>query len=82
MNDNELLEKIINILKEYTDKKDVVITKESTLVEDLGLSSLEMIQLVVEFEDNFNVNVKSRDIPSFYKVEDILNYIKEKKYRG
>ena len=47
-----MFERTVSILKEYVDKN-CVITMESALVDDLGLSSLEVINIVAEFEDEF-----------------------------
>jgi acyl carrier protein len=51
----DMLEKVIKILAEYTEADVSSITEESRLVADLGLSSLDVINVVVAFEDEFGI---------------------------
>ena len=68
--------KTVELLKEYMDD-DYEITMDSDLVEDLGLSSLEVISMVAAFEDEFGIEVPDRVIPTLRTVGDIVNYLEE-----
>ncbi len=72
-----MFDRTIAILGEYVDCDPSEITAESALVDDLGLSSLEVINIVADFEDEFDVEVPDRVIPTLRTVGDIVNYLEE-----
>ena len=72
-----MLERTVDILKEYVDADGFEITRDSALVDDLGLSSLEVINLVAAFEDEFEIEVPDRIIPTLRTVGDIVDYLEE-----
>lgn len=68
-----MLEQIKSILEQYTEITDI--TEQSTLEADLGLSSFDVIEIVCEFEDAFNIEIGDRYIPKFVRVKDIIDYL-------
>lgn len=73
-----MLEKVINILSEYTEQNRENITAQSSLTADLGLSSLDVINVVVAFEDEFGIEIPDEKIYEFATVGDIVGYLEEK----
>lgn len=71
-----MFEKVKEILSRFTDAE---ITENSTLEADLGLSSFDVVEIVCEFEDAFDIEIPDRDIRKFVRVEDITNYLAIKK---
>ena len=69
-----MLERTVSILKEYCEI-DGEITRDSALIEDLGLSSLDVINIVAEFEDEFDIEIPDRIIPTLRTVGDIVDYL-------
>lgn len=67
-----MLERIAEILSKYTKEE---ITVESTLVNDLGLSSFDIVSIVTAFEDEFDIEISDRDIRKLISVKDIIDYI-------
>lgn len=67
-----MFEKIKEILSKYTKAE---ITEKSTLVNDLGLSSFDMVSAVTAFEDEFDIEISDRDIRKLVTVKDITEYI-------
>ena len=67
-----MLEKIAEILSKYTKEE---ITAESTLVNDLGLSSFDIVSIVTAFEDEFDIEISDRDIRKLVSISDIIDYI-------
>ena len=65
-----MFDRTVGILEEFVDG-DIEITKDSALVDDLGLSSLDVIRMVAAFEDEFDIDVPDRIIPSLRTVGDI-----------
>ena len=69
-----MFERVKNILSEYC-KDGVEITKESNLMDDLGLNSLILIELATEFEDEFDISIPDSEIPTIQTVGDILGLL-------
>lgn len=67
-----MLEKIAEILSKYTKEE---ITAESKLINDLGLSSFDIVSIVTAFEDEFDIEISDRDIRKLVSVADIIDYI-------
>ena len=70
-----MYERVVKVLGEFVE--DCEITEDSTLVDDLGLSSLDVINIVSAFEDEFGIEVPDRVIPTFRTVSDITDYIEK-----
>ena len=74
---NKMLEKLANIISNYTGKKDICLTEDTVLITDLGLTSFDLIQLVVAVEDEFNIEISDRAIKNFKTAGDVIRYIEE-----
>ena len=72
-----MFEKTVEILRDALGDDDIEITMDSSLVDDLGLSSLEVISLVSSFEDEFDVEIPDRLIPKMRTVKDVVTYLEE-----
>ena len=72
-----MFEKTVEILGEFIDNDGEEITMDSALIDDLGLSSLDVINVVAAFEDEFDIDVPDRVLPTLRTVGDIVNYLEE-----
>ncbi|MDB5038248.1 MAG: Acyl carrier protein [Bacteriovoracaceae bacterium] len=52
---------------------------ESTFVEDLGADSLDIVELVMALEDEFQIEIPDKDAEAIKSVQDAVNYIKAHK---
>lgn len=57
-----MIEKVIDILVDFTTLERNMITEKSGLVTDLGLSSLDVINVVVAFEYEFDIEIPDQKI--------------------
>ena len=73
-----MLEKIRDILKDYTEVPAEKITPQSHFRNNLGLNSLDVVNVVVAFEDEFDIEIDDDDISSMVRVEDAIRYITER----
>lgn len=71
-----MFEKTVSILEEFCENE-CEITKDSALVDDLGLSSLDVINIVTEFENEFDIEIPDRVIPTLRTVGDIVAYLEK-----
>ena len=74
----EVFEKLKEIIFDYLGDNEIEINQESLFIDDIGLSSLDMITIVGEVEDTFGIQVQDEDMPSIKTVEDAVNYISER----
>lgn len=70
-----VFEKLKEILAEQLDVDANSITRESLLIEDLGVDSLDAIDIVMSVEDEFKLEVPDEIIEKIETVGDILNFI-------
>ena len=52
---------------------------ESNLIADLGMESLDLVDLVVAFEEKYKVQIDDKDVKKLQTVQDIVTYIETKK---
>lgn len=71
-------EKVKEIIAKQLGVNAAEITTESSFVEDLGADSLDTVELVMAFEEAFNVEIPDEDAEKIQKVKDAISYITNK----
>ena len=74
-----VFENIRAILCEQLDLNEDQITMDSNIAEDLGADSLDVVDLIMSIEDEFDVEVPDESIESIKTVGDVVNYIENAK---
>ncbi|MEJ2314174.1 MAG: acyl carrier protein [Nitrospirota bacterium] len=54
------------------------VKSDASFVDDLGADSLDTVELVMAFEEAFNVQIPDEDAEKIIKVQDAIDYIKSK----
>lgn len=72
-------EKIISLIADKLGKKPNQITLESRLVEDLGADSLDVVELIITFEDEFNISLPDEEVAKMKTIGDVVKYIENQK---
>lgn len=70
-------EQVTHILADYCNMPADEIHRESSLTKDLKLNSLDIINLVVEFEESFDIEIQEADVRAFQTVGDVTDYLSE-----
>lgn len=70
------VKKIIANTLEISEKE---IKEDSNLIADLGMESLDLVDLVVAFEEKFNCKIDDKDVKKLQTVKDVVTYIESKK---
>lgn len=70
-----MYEEVRMIIAQYCGMKARNIRLETDLVKDLKLSSLDVVNLVVAFEDAFDTDIPNVDIRKFRFIKDIVEYL-------
>ena len=74
-----ILEQLEKVLRDSLSKEDLHIKEEDSLINDLELTSLDIINLVGVIEDTFGIEILDEDISAIKTVKDVVNYIEEKR---
>lgn len=72
-----MFEKVREIISQYTETSEI--EEDSSLEADLGLSSFDVISIVADFEEKFEIEISDRDIPKFVYLRDIVEYLNTRK---
>jgi len=72
-----IFEKIKEILVEQLDVEEDKVTAEASVVEDLGADSLDLVDLVMTIEEEFDVEISDDQVDVIKTVGDIVKYIEE-----
>jgi acyl carrier protein len=54
------------------------VKSESHFIDDLGADSLDTVELVMAFEEEFNIEIKDEDAEKIQTVKDVIQYLKDK----
>ena len=74
-----MLERLTKIILKHTDKKDFTLTENSVLLADTGMSSFDLVQMVCEVEDEFDVEIPDKALKTFKTVGDVIRFINNNK---
>lgn len=75
--ENVIEEKVKEIIIKQMGANKDQIALETSFVNDLGADSLDTVELVMEFEDAFDMNIPDDDAEKIQTVGDAIKYIKE-----
>ena len=74
----DLEEKVKEIIAKELGVEREKLTNEASFMEDLGADSLDTVELVMEFEKEFNIDIPDEDAEKLRTVGDALTYLKSK----
>jgi acyl carrier protein len=69
---------VIAIISEYLVIKPEKIHLEADLKEDLGIDSLDIVEITLAIEDKFDIEIPDKDIPDIRTVDQIIKYVESK----
>jgi acyl carrier protein len=71
---NETANKIISIIAEKLHADVATINPQSTL-QDLGADSLDMVDIIMKVEEEFDIEINDEDAEKLHNVQDVINYV-------
>ncbi len=74
-----VFEKVRNILAEQLDVEEEKITMDSMIADDLGADSLDVVDLLMSLEDEFEIEIPDEEIENIKTVGNLVNYIEANK---
>src|SRR5205807_4924611 len=78
MADKSIEEKAKDIIVEQLGVNPEQVTPQASFIEDLGADSLDIVELVMAFEEEFSVEVPDEDAEKLQTVGDVIKYIQER----
>jgi len=72
-------EKVRAIIAKQLDIAEDNITPNSSLIEDLKADSLDVVELVMDLEQEFDIEIPDDELPQIRTVGDIIGFIEKKK---
>jgi acyl carrier protein len=79
MSEKSIEEKVKDIIIEQLGVNAEQVTPSASFIEDLGADSLDTVELVMAFEEEFGVDVPDEDAEKLQSVGDVIKFIEEKK---
>ena len=73
-----MLNQIKSVMAEALNVNEDEITLESNLKEDLGIDSLDAVELIMELEDTFDLKIEESEANGFVTVKNIVDFIESK----
>ncbi len=74
-----VFEKIKEIVAEQLDVDTSDITLETSLTKDLEADSLDAVEVIMEIEDEYGIEIPDEEAEKFVTIGDIVNYVEENK---
>ena len=78
MSEKSIEEKVKDIIVEQLGVNPEQVTPTASFIEDLGADSLDTVELVMAFEEEFGVEVPDEDADKLQTVGDVVKYIEER----
>lgn len=71
-------EKIKDLLVDQLGVDEDEISMGTSLMEDLGIDSLDLVELIMAIEQEFDIEIPDEDVEGIHTVGDVVNYVKQK----
>lgn len=72
-----MLDRIVDIIREQLNIDDVEITEETSFKDDLGVDSLDLLELVMAFEEEYSIELDPEELEGIVTVGDVMEFIKK-----
>ncbi len=79
MTDNEILEKLKEIIVNQLNVEEDLIKEEASFIDDLSADSLDIVELIMSLEESFDISVPDTEVEKLVTVGDLVKYIKNNK---
>jgi len=73
-----LEEKVIDLIVEQLDVTKEECVPEASFLDDLGADSLDLVELVMEMEETFNIQVADEELEKIRTVQDVIDFLRSK----
>jgi len=78
MDIKEITTKVTDIIVKKLGVEETQVTSEASFTKDLGADSLDTVEVMLELEKEFNIQIDEADQEKVQTVSDVINYLNEK----
>ena len=75
MTDNSTLDKITDIIIDKLGVDKIKVNNSARFIEDLGADSLDTVELIMQFEEDFDIEIPDEDAEKILSVQDAVDFI-------
>jgi len=75
----ETLNKVVEIVVDKLGVEQNKVTENAKFIDDLGADSLDTVELIMEFEDEFSIEIPDEDAETILSVKEAVDYIDNNK---
>lgn len=76
MSSEEVFDKVKEIIVEQLGVAESTVTLEASFIDDLGADSLDIVELIMSLEEEFDMEIPDSDAEKIVTVNDVVEYIK------
>lgn len=76
MNSEQIMEKVKSVIIEQLGVEADSVTLEASFIDDLGADSLDIVELIMALEEEFDLEIPDEDAEKIVTVNDVVEYIK------
>ena len=73
---SDIQEKVKAIICEQLDVEAETVVPEASFVDDLGADSLDLVELIMSMEEEFDIDISDEDAEKIQTVQDAINFVK------
>ena len=77
MSSEEVFDKVKEIIVEQLGVAENAVTEEASFIDDLGADSLDIVELIMALEEEFDMEIPDADAEKVVTVGDVVEYIKD-----
>ena len=77
MNTEEIFNRVKEIIIEQLGVAETAVVGDASFIDDLGADSLDIVELIMALEEEFDIEIPDGDAEKVVTVNDVVEYIKE-----
>ena len=74
MTNEEIFDRISNLIKEQLHNEKIEVTVKTNIQEDLGIDSIALMEFIITLEDEFNLNIPDEDVEDIQTMGELVDY--------
>ena len=79
MSREEIFESVKKVVMEAIGDEEKEITEDTSIVDELGLDSLDIVEMLMALEEEFEISIDDSVAEKFVKVSDVIDYVEKAK---
>jgi acyl carrier protein len=74
----KLEERVVEIIIEHLDVTKEECVPEASFIDDLGADSLDLVELIMEMEENFGLQISDEELEKIRTIQDVIDFLRSK----